>query len=350
MKKLIIVSTKAITGQGGISTALQGYMNGLKKQSIEFELVESHAQGKNTLVNWIKCFICIACLAVKYRSNAVFWFHAGPWLSTIRKASIAIIPRLFGCDTVVHIHSPTFNTYLNKNSLSKFLIKLSLLPYKKIIVLTPWWKELLKTNGVSKTLIVSPNPNNQRYCDIALEYLTTPKIINTTNNINILSMSRLVNGKGIELVIEAMTKLPKTFHLTVAGDGPNAAELKALVKSFDLEKRVTFMGWINGKQKEQLLSSADLFCLPSTYDSFGMVFIEAMAFELPVVAYGWGPIADVVTSDVGECCQSAKVEDVVLAIENVYKNLPSYQQQGPKKVLDNYTPEIVTQNIIELLK
>ena len=350
MKKLIIVSTRASIGKGGISTALQGYINGLNSNEVDFEMIESHAQTKNMIITWLISFLKVTLLALKYRSGGVFWFHSGPWLSTLRKSSLAIFPRIFGCETIVHIHSPTFNTYLTKNLFSKILIKISLMPYKKIIVLTPWWKSLLIKHNVKKEILISPNPNNQHYCDIAQQCLITPKKINQTANINILSMSRLVKGKGIELVIKALKELPETFSLTIAGDGPCSSEFIQLVKSLDLEERVVFTGWINGEQKEKLLFETDIFCLPSTYDSFGMVFIEAMAFELPVVAYGWGPIADVVTADVGECCNEAEVKNVVKAIVKVYENITNFQGKGPKKVLKNYTPELVMNNILNLLK
>jgi len=146
-----------------------------------------------------------------------------------------------------------------------------------------------------------------------------------------------------------MLNLPEHCILTIAGDGPLLSKYKVLVETLGLYKRVTFTGWIDGEEKENLLKEADLFCLPSTYDSFGMVFIEAMAFDLPVVAYGWGPINDVVTPDVGECCQAPTVDDVTKSILKVLTKLEQYSGQGPQKVSLLYTPKKVVQNIINLL-
>ena len=81
-----------------------------------------------------------------------------------------------------------------------------------------------------------------------------------------------------------------------------------------------------------------------------MVFIEAMAFDLPVIAYDWGPIADVVTSDVGVCCSNNNPLQVANAMMAVGKNLNKYSGQGPHRVLKYYTPKVVSENIVKLLK
>jgi len=350
MKKLIIVGTKAASGKGGISTALVGYISGLEAKGVDFDIVESHGSSSNILFSWFSSAKSVIRLAIEHRENAVFWFHCGPWLSLIRKSSLAALVRIFGCEAIGHIHSPTFNTYLNKSVFSRFLVKSSLKPFNKLIVLTPWWLNLLRSNGIKKEMVISANPNNQEYCQIAKESLRQDSTVKSKETVHIVTMSRLVEGKGVDLVIKALANLPKNFKLTIAGSGPLAEKFESLTKTLNLSDRVTFTGWINGSQKESLLRAADLFCLPSTYDSFGMVFIEAMAFNVPVVAYGWGPIKDVVTEDVGECCVNSQAEDVQAAIENVASQLESYANKGPKRVLTLYTPEIVSENIVALLK
>lgn len=349
MKKLIIVATKIDGGKGGISSALIGYIDGLKEKGIKCILVTSH--DKNMFVNWLTAFFKIAFLSLKYRQQAVFWFHCGPWFSMLRKFSLAIVPRLFGAFTVCHIHSPTFNDYLLKNSYSRFLTKFSLLPYKHLVMLTPWWQNLLAIKGIKKPSSVSGNPNNQHYCNIAKGYLADPKVVNNDKqSINIFTMARLVDGKGVDVVIKSLNQLPEKYKLTIAGDGDLRTDLEALVLSLNLNERVTFLGWVSGAKKDTLLKEADIFCLPSTYDSFGMVFIEAMAFDLPVIAYDWGPIKDVVTQDVGLCCLKPEPTEVARCLSKIGHNLTLYSGNGPKRVLSNFTPQIVSENIIELLK
>jgi glycosyltransferase involved in cell wall biosynthesis len=349
MKKLIIVATKIDGGKGGISSALTGYINGLKEKGVECIVITSH--DNNMIINWLTAFFKIAFLSLKYRQQAVFWFHCARWLSMLRKCSLAIIPRLSGALTLGHIHSVTFNNYVSKNAYSRFLTKCALLPYRHLVMLTPWWQNLLTLKGIKKSSSVSANPNNQHYCNIAEGYLAAPKVISNNHKIiNILTMTRLVKGKGVDVVINAISQLPENYKLTIAGNGELTAELKALVLSLHLTDRVTFLGWVSGAKKDALLQEADIFCLPSTYDSFGMVFIEAMAFDLPVVACDWGPIKDVVTEDVGLCCEKPESSEVARCLLKIAHDLKRYSGNGPKRVLSHFTPQIVSENIIELLK
>jgi glycosyltransferase involved in cell wall biosynthesis len=349
MKQLIIVATKVTGGKGGISSALVGYIDGLKAKGIKPIVVTSH--DKNMLFSWLKALFKIMFLSIKYRNKAVFWFHCGPWLSLFRKFTLAIIPRLCGALTIGHIHSPTFSDYLQKSAISQLLTKLAISPYQHLIALTPWWKSLFIQHGIKKTITVSGNPNSQAYCDVAQQYLVNPKATEKDKKqIQILTMARLVEGKGVDLVIMSLCELPEHFYLVIAGDGQLAPELKALVNQLDLSHRVTFLGWVAGSQKQALLSQADIFCLPSTYDSFGMVFIEAMAFGLPVVAYDWGPIKDVVTPDVGLCCKQACSNEVAAHLLTISNDLTRYSGNGPKRVLTEYTPQVVCENIAILIR
>ena len=393
MKKLIIVGTKVNKGKGGIATALLGYMEGLKAKGVDFEVVESHVEERNMFLQWFLAFWTVAKLAIRYRKDAVFWFHCGPWLSSLRKFSLAVVARLFGAKALGHIHSPTFEHYINGGRVKALFIKVMVSPYSTLVVLTPWWEQLIRESGIKTPVVVSPNPNNQLSCDMARKYLAEPRNIDkfleipddsgmiksgeipddsgaTTREhktifnchpraggdlkqpnaiVNILSMARMVEGKGIEATIEAMSYLPDYYQLTIAGDGNKLEAFKELAASSAAKERILFTGWIDGEQKNDLLNQADVFCVPSTYDSFGMVFIEAMAYDLPVVAYGWGPIKDVVNSRVGVCCDEVSGENVANNILHVIGKKSDYSGLGPQEVLSKYTPEQVAENIIRLL-
>jgi glycosyltransferase involved in cell wall biosynthesis len=107
-------------------------------------------------------------------------------------------------------------------------------------------------------------------------------------------MTRLVEGKGIDTAIRALSLLDARYSLTVAGTGPMENRLRELAEELSLGERVKFVGWVEYEQKLDLLDEADVFCLPSRNDSFGMVYLEAMAAGVPIVALNHGPIPDVV--------------------------------------------------------
>nr|WP_301337866.1 glycosyltransferase family 4 protein [Vibrio rotiferianus] len=160
--------------------------------------------------------------------------------------------------------------------------------------------------------------------------------------LRLLSMARLVEGKGVELVIKGLACLPDDVELTIAGDGPMKPELEKLAEALGVQNRVTFVGWVDTEQKSQLLKEADIFCLPSEYDSFGMVFIEAMAYSLPVIAFGWGPITDVVTPETGVALDSNLDEQLFAqAVCHIKGNYASYMGKGPQRVMEHFTTEKV---------
>ena len=88
--------------------------------------------------------------------------------------------------------------------------------------------------------------------------------------------------KGLAVLLDAMRSLPKDAHLWVAGDGPETTALQAQYRS---EPRIEWLGRISDEEKASRLRGADVFCAPSLRgESFGVVLLEGMAAQTPVVA------------------------------------------------------------------
>ena len=100
------------------------------------------------------------------------------------------------------------------------------------------------------------------------------------------TVARLVPQKNVPLLLEAMQMLKAdsalNCHLTIAGTGPLREELKLMSLNLGIELEVTWMGQIH--EAEELYRQIDLFVLSSSYEGFGLVLLEAMAFGVPVVA------------------------------------------------------------------
>jgi phosphatidylinositol alpha-mannosyltransferase len=88
--------------------------------------------------------------------------------------------------------------------------------------------------------------------------------------------------KGLAVLLEAMALLPAEVRLWIGSDGPQTAELRARTAG---DRRVTWLGRIDDEEKASRLRGADVFCAPSLGgESFGVVLLEAMAAQVPVVA------------------------------------------------------------------
>ena len=88
--------------------------------------------------------------------------------------------------------------------------------------------------------------------------------------------------KGLAVLLDAMRRLPSDVVLWVGGEGPQTEFLQRLTAG---DRRVRWLGRLNEEQKISRLRGADVFCAPSLRgESFGVVLLEAMAAETPIVA------------------------------------------------------------------
>ena len=80
-----------------------------------------------------------------------------------------------------------------------------------------------------------------------------------------------------------------TARLRIVGDGPELPRIRSLVRSLRLDDAVTLVGSVEGVEEIRAeFARADVFCLPSRQEGFGIVFLEAMAAGLPIVAADCG--------------------------------------------------------------
>lgn len=119
---------------------------------------------------------------------------------------------------------------------------------------------------------------------------------------HIVSVGSLIRRKGHDVLLQALNKLRDiSWRATIAGsdklDPATARELRALVKSLELQDRVSITGEL--PDARELMATADIFALASRYEGYGMVFAEALAHGLPIVACRAGAVPEVVAHDAG---------------------------------------------------
>ena len=97
----------------------------------------------------------------------------------------------------------------------------------------------------------------------------------------ILVLARLHEKKGIDTLLQALA-LTHGIFLWIAGDGELRSDLERLASKLDVTDRVRFLGWRG--DRAALLRAADLLALPSRYEPFGTVMVEAWQMGVPLVA------------------------------------------------------------------
>jgi glycogen(starch) synthase len=116
----------------------------------------------------------------------------------------------------------------------------------------------------------------------------------------LLLVGRLVYEKGFQFALEALPeiieRLPET-RFVVAGSGTHEQELRRQAEELGLMDRGTFVGWIGDDVLHSLYRIADVCVVPSIYEPFGLVALEAMASSCPCIVADTGGLREVVPHD-----------------------------------------------------
>ncbi|MFC1921510.1 glycosyltransferase [Chloroflexota bacterium] len=119
----------------------------------------------------------------------------------------------------------------------------------------------------------------------------------------ILFLGRLHQIKGINILVKAFSGLPKSpsdIRLVIAGpDVGYLPTLQRLVKELNMEDEVFFPGALYGREKLEAYIDADMFVLPSIYETFPLVILEACACGLPIVVTDRCGIANMIDGQIG---------------------------------------------------
>jgi len=140
----------------------------------------------------------------------------------------------------------------------------------------------------------------------------------------ILYVGRIVREKGIFTLLDAFEKLReqgKDVSLVLVGEGPLKEDLAKEVLRRKLNDRVKLAGFVDEKKLVSLYNSSDAFVLPSHYEPFGMVALEAMASRVPVVVSDVGGLSEI-------------VEDGITGVKVPASN-PSTLAEGILRVLED---------------
>ena len=179
----------------------------------------------------------------------------------------------------------------------------------------------------------------------------------------IISVGRLVHRKGQDKLIESMPAVLKRIpnaHLVLVGEGPYLQHLEKLTDKLSLRNHVTFAGRILYDELPKYLSAADLFAMPSRSRFFGLeveglgiVYLEASACGIPVVAGKSGGAPDAVIEGVtGLCVDGTNADQIASAVIEICSDAARASHMGAAGrnwIVDQWRWEIWSKEFNSLL-
>jgi len=168
-------------------------------------------------------------------------------------------------------------------------------------------------------------------------------------------LGRLVENKGLPLLVEALASLPEYCHVVFTGNGPMKSELEALAARLGVTERTTFKAGVPTFEVPKELQQMDVLVLPSLTrpnwkEQFGRVLAEAMACETPVIGSSSGEIPYVI-GDAGLVFTEGNAQELVACVRQLLGNPALYATlaaRGRQRVLEYYTQEQIARQTYEV--
>jgi len=310
-------------GRGGAERQLVYMLQALKAEQIETRLLcltkgeafEEKIRETGVDVDWIgdspNQFIRLARIMRNIRERPVDILQSVHFFTNIYAA---VAGRILGVRNIGAIRNDLTSEIAANHIFGKWHLKLPqhLIANSQIAVDRATTKGILPDNiDLVRNVVVGQNSyTNHRSTD--------------ANSARILFAGRLVAQKRPELFVEMASQLCERLpdmklEFVIAGDGPLRSDVERLLRKHGLEnKGVTFVGEVS--EMSELYLSSDMLVLTSDHEGTPNVILEAMAYELPIVATHVGGVPAIVNERCGILVEPTNIEELIAATSKLIVN------------------------------
>lgn len=266
-------------------------------------------------------------ILLTHRADLVH-IHFSRHSSTWRKSLLAALCRLWRRPYILHAHSGGFRQFFSGQPmpLRRWIVRM-LRGSVRLIALSESWKQYYEAiSGLPPhKMEVLPNP------------IRLPENLPAREDRHVATfvfLGRMDENKGAFRLLQAMQQLPENVlnkvRLVLAGSGEVQGVSKA-VQELGLSEHVTVLNWLTPEQRDALLSSCDVFVLPSLNEGLPCSLLEAMSWGLPVITSPVGGIPEVVLhEDNGWLVDPLDVQALAAAMQSFVENEPMRLQMGSR--------------------
>ncbi len=287
--KVLMCCSDVNTYKGGMVSVVKNYLSWDKWEDVEICFVPTHKEGSKVQksVYFLKAYHRIWTMLRKKQID-VAHLHIAERGSFYRKAFLLRLCRHYNVPVILHHHAAEFEDFYGKLPASqKKFVKETFMAATVNLVLGDYWR-----NG----LLGSLSPGNTQ---VLYNAVPVPDTMPCNPEADcLLFLGRLGKRKGTYDLLDALKRiddvLPKHIKCYLCGD-VEIEEVKKRVQELGLEKRVAHVGWIDGVQKEELLSKTAVNILPSWNEGLPMTILETMARGIPSITTRIAAIPEAVT-------------------------------------------------------
>lgn len=249
----------------------------------------------------------------------------------------AYISKKYNIPLVITEHSSLKYAKYSKDSYKKYIFD----AYKEADVLIAVGTGLKEeiSGYVDREITVIPN-----MVDLDLFYIDN----NKNEKFTFFSCAFLEEGKGMEDLIKAFTEAFKgqDVILNIGGDGSTKNALEELSKELEMDNQIKFLGALSRTQVSEEMRKCDAFALPSEHETFGVVYIEALACGKPVIGANNGGAEDIIEDCNGIIANKKDIDSIKDALIEIKENYNIYNKNLiRKKVVDKYSEEVLVEGL-----
>ena len=204
----------------------------------------------------------------------------------------------------------------------------------------------LEGYGIRNNFHIIPNVvNTELFCPSSLERRGDRKK-------RLLLVAIFSQRKGIPYLLEALNLVRRErddFVLDIVGDGPQRSEYEQMAAELGLQENVVF----HGRQPEvySFMKNCDFFVMPSLYENFGVVYIEAMACGKPVIASDIPGPSEFINKDVGILVPPKDVTALAGAMDFMLDHYTDYSPERIRSyVEDRFSYQVVGKRLDEIYR
>ncbi len=168
-------------------------------------------------------------------------------------------------------------------------------------------------------------------------------------------IGRLVEEKGVQVLLEAVALLKQAYRVEIIGSGPYRTDLEVMSSRLGIRDRIAFRNSVAARDIPDVLAKLDILVVPSLtrsnwMEQFGRVIIEAMACEVPVIGSDSGEIPFVL-GDTGMVVSEGNREELALRIHDLLEDRElraDLAKRGRERVLKLYTQRQIAQRYYQV--